>query len=461
MQAPDVGIKIRVHFDLVGIELQLRGVEQGLIGGEARHNLIHGLNKVDNVDHGAVGHGGGDIAGNGVRQRGADVGEIQFLLPGALAVQNVAEALHHDVPVAQHIGQLSHLLGVGDGLVEGDGEVVGAEDGHVGVLRLLILEGVAVDHGQVVVVVLLGHIAARVLAEGADLIFEGGRVADELGFVEDVVDLLHDLVAHFHPHADIDSAGLMLDAVLGAQALQPVRAPAAGGHHGVSGQELGLSVAVGQQYAPAQAVFNDEVAALPAEKDLHAALHEIVLYAQIDVVGLFGAHVADGAIHQLQPGRNGPAADGLGLFRIADALDMHVRAKFQIDIVHIVDGLLRLPLADERGQVAANLVAEGELAVRKSAGAGKTGGNVAVRLAVHALARDGLGAAAVLHRFAFFHQHDLLFAAFADHLKRRKDACGARADDYNVCRHSLLLFRTASTSTDSTPKNDLPWQVVF
>ena len=43
----------------------------------------------------------------------------QLLRPGALAVEDVAVALHHDVACAQHIGQLAHLLGVGDGLVEG------------------------------------------------------------------------------------------------------------------------------------------------------------------------------------------------------------------------------------------------------------------------------------------------------------------------------------------------------
>ena len=42
-----------------------------------------------------------------------------------------------------------HLLGVGDGLVEGLGEVVGDEDGEVGVLALFLLEAVAIDHGQV------------------------------------------------------------------------------------------------------------------------------------------------------------------------------------------------------------------------------------------------------------------------------------------------------------------------
>jgi hypothetical protein len=47
----------------------------------------------------------------------------------------------------------------------------------------------------------------------------------------------------------------MLDAVLGAQALQPVRAPAAGGHHGVLGEDLELLAAVGKDDALADAVL--------------------------------------------------------------------------------------------------------------------------------------------------------------------------------------------------------------
>ena len=87
----------------------------------------------------------------------------------------------------------------------------------------------AVDHGQVVVVVLLADKAARVLAEGADLVLERLGIPHQLRLVEHPVDRLHHLVAHLHPHADIHRARLVGDVVLRAQALQPVRPPAAGG----------------------------------------------------------------------------------------------------------------------------------------------------------------------------------------------------------------------------------------
>ena len=66
--------------------------------------MVHGLNEADDVYHGAVRHGGGDVTRHGVRQSGMDVRLRQFLLPCPLAVQNVAKALNHDVSVAQHVG---------------------------------------------------------------------------------------------------------------------------------------------------------------------------------------------------------------------------------------------------------------------------------------------------------------------------------------------------------------------
>ncbi|CAN4014569.1 Transposon-encoded protein TnpW, partial [Dysosmobacter welbionis] len=57
---------------------------------------------------------------------------------------------------------------------------------------------------------------------------------------------------------------------------------------------------------------------------------------------------------------------------------------------------------DQGGQVAAHLIAEGELAVGEGAGAGEAGGDVAVGLAVHALLGLVLGAVALFHRLSLF-----------------------------------------------------------
>ena len=180
-------------------------------------NIDKLLDKVDNIGHGPVRHGGGNVAGHSVRQSGAHIGLGQLLFPSTLAVQNITKALHQNVTRCQHIGQLAHLLRIGNGLVKGIAEIVGAQDRQVGIVRLQFLIGMAVNHRQVVVVILLGHKAARVLAEGAHLVFERLGITYELGFVENVVYLLHNLVSHLYPHAYIHRARSVGDSVFFAR----------------------------------------------------------------------------------------------------------------------------------------------------------------------------------------------------------------------------------------------------
>ena len=295
MQTGDIGVEVLVHLDAVGVELQLGGVEQGLLGGETGDDLVHRVNEVDDVGHGAVRHGGGDVAGHSVGQGGADIGVRKFLFPCALAVQNIAKALHHNVSCAQHIGQLADLLCIGNGLIEGIGEIVAAEDREVGVAALEFLVAVSVDHGEVVVVILLADKAAGVLTEGAHLVPVGLGVADQLGFVEHAVDGLHDLVAHLDTDANVHCAGLMGDVMFCAEAFQPVRAaPSGGDDRMVAVNLLGVRT-VGNVDAFADLVFQNEVPALVAKQDLHAVIEQMLFDGIVQALRLFGAQMTNGA----------------------------------------------------------------------------------------------------------------------------------------------------------------------
>ena len=106
-------IQMRYLYRMVAVELELGRVQQRLGRREARHHLVHRHHERQDVRHGTVRHGRRDVAGHRVGQRGHHVGARELLLPRALAVQNVAQALNHDAPVAQHVGQLPHLLRVG------------------------------------------------------------------------------------------------------------------------------------------------------------------------------------------------------------------------------------------------------------------------------------------------------------------------------------------------------------
>ena len=341
--------------------------------------------------------------------------------------------------VPQHIGQLAHLLGVGNRLVEGDGEVVGTEDREVGVFRFLPLEGVAIDDREAVVVIFLADKAAGVLAEGADLVLEGMGIADQFGLVEHLVDKLHHFAPDLNPDADVDGAGLVGDAVFGADPLQPVGPPTPGGDNRLFRPVFGGLVPLPQERPDAAAVFDNQVFTCPAEQQLDPLLPQVVFNREVEVLGLFSAEVADRAVDQLKPGLDRPLADLLDLVGGAHPFDPGVGAEFQVDLVGIFDQLLGQARPDEVRQVAAHLVGEGELAVRKGAGSRKAGGDVAVGLAVHAVPGFVLRAVAFFHRLPLFHDGDPFPAALPEEFESGKDAGRAGADDEQVCAHKKLL----------------------
>ena len=299
-----------------------------------------------------------------------------------------------------------------------------------------------VDNGEVVVIVLLRHEAAGVLAERAHLVLERGRVADELGLIQHAVDGFHDLVAHLDAHADVDRSGLVLHTVLEADLLQPVGAAAAGGDDGMLGLDGIILMPVVRYDTAAAAIAHNDVLARAAEEHLYAVVAQIVFDAEVDLMRLLRAEVADRTVDQAQTRADGTRADALDLLRILESLDVLVGAELEVNAVGIVDDLLRLTLADERGQIAADIAAQRELAVRERARAGETGRDVAIRLAVHALAGLGLRAAAVFNGLPLLDHDDLFRGAAAQQFQRRKDTGRARADNDNICVHEgfLLLF---------------------
>ena len=160
-----------------------------------------------------------------------------------------------------------------------------------------------------------------------------------------------------------------------------------------------------------------------------------VLDGKVEILRALRAQMADGTVHQLQARLNGALANFLDGGGVADAFHFGVRAEVQIDGIHIVDGLLGQRGADERGQVAADLIVQRELAVGKRARAGKARGDMAVGLAADAAPGFILGTVPLFHGLALFHNDDLLAAAALDHFKRSEDARRAGADDDHVAFH--------------------------
>ena len=134
MQPRNACIEIFIHLYPIAVKFQFGRIEQSFDRGKARHYMVNRLNKVDNIHHGTVGHGGGNISRYGVRKRGLQIGLSKLLRPGAFSVENIPEALYENMPRAEHIGQLPDLLRVFDRLIKGGVEVMGAENGYIGII---------------------------------------------------------------------------------------------------------------------------------------------------------------------------------------------------------------------------------------------------------------------------------------------------------------------------------------
>ena len=119
-----------------------------------------------------------------------------------------------------------------------------------------------IDDGEVVVIVLLTDKTAGVLAESAHLILERQRIADELGLVQYLIDLLHDLISHLKAHPDVDGAGLMVDGMVGADVFEPVGPSAASGHNDGVGIKLLFTI---KAHAETFAVLDHKVETFTAE----------------------------------------------------------------------------------------------------------------------------------------------------------------------------------------------------
>ena len=145
------------------------------------------------------------------------------------------------------------------------------------------------------------------------------------------------------------------------------------------------------------------------------------------------------------------------LLVVADALDMLVCAELKVDLIRVVYRLLRQALAYERGQVAADFAGQRELAVRERARAGKAGGDMAARAAVHAHARLDLRAAALLQRAALFDHNYLLAAPPAEHFERREYTGRASADYHYIRVHQNNLQTQKQHAVKACQKMYIVW----
>ena len=218
--------------------------------------------------------------------------------------------------------------------------------------------------------------------------------------------------------------------------LKPISAATSGGHDDALGVDALLTIGSCGNDASANIVLDNHVAALGAKTYLDAGIAKMVLDCEIELLGFLGAQVADRAIDHFEACLDGATANVADLRVVSRAFDMIVCAKGKVDLVHLVDGLLRLPGSDQLGEVAADLVGQGELPVRERARARKARGDIA-GLAVYAMTGFIFGTMPLFYRKALLQQDDMRLGPLFDEFESREDARGAGTDDNDICVHRI------------------------
>ena len=335
----------------------------------------------------------------------------------------------------KHIGQFSDFLRVSDGLIERVVEVVGNKNGKICVVGFKFLVGVTVDYGKIVVIVFLADKTARILAESANLVLERLRIAYQLRFVKNLIDLFHDLVSDLDAHADVNRAWNMRYIMFRANAFKPFRASSSGCDNGRFCVDFFCFFAVCDIYAVALVAVQDNIRAFITEKHFNAVFEQIFFNRVVKSLCLFSSEVTNGAVNKTQARFYGTASYIFDLFFVAQTLDVRVCTEFKIYLICVIYRFLRKGLTYQRRQISSDFAAEAQFSVGKCARARKTCRYMTIRLAVDAFLRFFFRAMPVLYRLTLFNDDDMLFASFFYQLYRSKNSCGTRADDNYIGLH--------------------------
>ena len=430
-QARVAGLEVLVQLDLHVIELHLHAIEQGVVVGGAGGDLVQGVDHLDDAVQDALGHHQAQVAGGG-GQGGGHEALLDALGGGPLAPDQVAEALDDDA-AAQHVGQPGDALAVAVGILEGLGEVLGHQQGEVGVLGVhgRVLIAVAVD-GDDAVGVLVDHRALGVHAEGAHPVLELLGAVDDLAFIQLVGQVGEHLIGQLHPDTDVHPVGPGGDVQLPAHLLHPLAAAAAHGDDAVA-----AVVAALVRHHPVAAVGALHGLHRRAEVDIHPVLQPVIQVLQHHQV-LIRAQVADRGVQQVQVVLQAQLLDGgcAGGVQVGP-----LAAVCHVDFVHIFHQLQGLLFADVFVQGAAELVGDVVFAVGKGPGPAE---------AVHNGAGGALDAGLHLHAVngtvppgqgvARLKQGDLQVRPLLQQLIGGINSAGASAHDQHIILHSHFLL---------------------
>ena len=215
-----------------------------------------------------------------------------------------------------------------------------------------------------ILVVLQGHEAAEIGAEGAGLVVVAGGADEEGRVVDDLAEVLHDLVVHLDPHPDLDAPLGQADTVAAGDGAHPLGADPAGREDDAF-RRVGVPVG---DHPGHPAVVDEQVAHVLGMVEEHAPRLDFPGHG-LDVTGqVVTAQVLLADEQQVDAVLARLLADGPGRVHVGGE-DLAVHAVAVEDGLGLVDQLAGLGKAEELGEVGlAEFVNEVELAVGKEPG---------------------------------------------------------------------------------------------
>ena len=154
----------------------------------------------------------------------------------------------------------------------------------------------SVDNGQAVLVVLRGNLSGWVGAEGADLVIKGGGVVYQLGFIQVLIEELHDLVPYLNADADVHGPYLGFNAMVTADVGEPVGAFASDGSYNLR-RVIGLILIRDDAFH--RVALDDDILYHGVEFHDDALGQKVFLETGVNLVTLLCSQMADGAFDEL------------------------------------------------------------------------------------------------------------------------------------------------------------------
>ena len=413
-----LAFEVFVKLDARVIELDLGTVEQVIEVCGSGDELIKRENHLDDGIERRLGHTKRKVAGGCIKGRAGEALQ-KALGVGAAVFEQVAETLYHNA-ACQHIGKCCYVFTVGIGILERFGELMGYEQGKVGVCSVECGVVVAVSVDRYDAVGILGNdLTVRVHTEGAADRAGFGASVHYFALVNAIGYRLPNFGGTLETDADINAVVGVYDAEALAKLARPFGAAATCGDDDVFALDV-VAVLAGNTPAVTAALYVLNLGIIADFDIFRNVLNEVF---ENEIIA-FGSEMSYLSVEHMQVVLQSAAldirADGRILFGA-------LAAKLKVDFINVFHKLDSGLFADVLVKIAAEVIGYVIFSIRKctrAADAGCYRTMVAADAVFYFFAV--YRAVALLERCALFEQANRGFGAlFYKFISGKKSACAS------------------------------------